>query len=82
LIEGLYQAGLADAALCNDEHHAGATESAGRWVTCGARFKQAAKLCELYGAAVKIMDGWSAQSSTPRGEIDGTYTNHVHTVQG
>ena len=49
---------------------------------CGTRFKQAAKLCELYGAAVKIMDGWSGQSSTPRGEINGTYTNHVGKVQG
>ena len=60
----------------------GATESAGHWVMCGTRFKQAAKLCELYGAAVKIMDGWSGQSSTPRGEINGTYTNHVGKVQG
>ena len=68
LIERLYKAGLADAALCNDHRHARPTESTGRWVTRGALFKETSKLCKLGSATVEIWDGRSGHVSTPRDE--------------
>ena len=78
LIERLYKAGLADAALCNDHRHARATESTGRWVTRGALFKETSKLCKLGGATVEIWDGRGRHVSTPRHEIRGTSAVHCN----